>query len=62
MYIVSSLLYIKECGTHCLVMIQWNIEDLRTKVLVLFLYISTLYSALCTIYLLQLELSINGTF
>ena len=35
-YIVSSLLYITECGTQCPVMIQWNIEELHTKVLVLF--------------------------
>ena len=48
-----NLLYITECGTQCPVMIQWNIEELHTKMLVLFLYITTLYSAQCTIYLLQ---------
>ena len=58
---VFSAVYHGMCA-QCLVMIQWNIGELHTKVLVIFLYITTLHSALYTIYLLQSELSTNGTF
>ena len=45
---------------QCLVIIQWNIGELHTKVLLIFLYITTLHSALCTMHYLSAPIRVEN--